>query len=326
MDIFGIGIGEILVILVIAMIAVGPERMVKFAADAGRFLRQFRAVSDEMTREFREAFTFEMLEDETAVLDDKPAEAKPAAGSTTATTGTRVPAPSAAKPASPSTAATPRPVGQGSPAPTPASIAAMQAAERDQAGSGDAQQEEAPTTNAPEPATAESADQVSAEQTPAEETVPEPVAPYVPEPEDLSDILGSAFAFAEPEQASEESEPVAAEPAFAQPAASQQPEAPSVPSVPEPAAAEEPVPDAPTVVAPAAEAVPDDPDADAQAEEPAAAEVAEPVAADDVARQDGDQEDDDSGLNAPIPSFGFEFSLDGADEATDDLDASRKEG
>ena len=72
--------------------------------------------------------------------------------------------------------------------------------------------------------------------------------------------------------------------------------------------------------------VPDDMDADAQAEEPAAAEVAEPVAADDVARQDGDQEDDDSGLNAPIPSFGFEFSLDGADEATDDLDASRKEG
>jgi sec-independent protein translocase protein TatB len=52
---FGIGTGELLLILVIAMLVVGPEKMVEFAGKAGRFIARFRAQSDGITREFRDA-------------------------------------------------------------------------------------------------------------------------------------------------------------------------------------------------------------------------------------------------------------------------------
>lgn len=57
---FGIGTGELLVILVIAMLAIGPERMVEFAGQLGRFIAKFRAETDTITKEFREAFTLEI--------------------------------------------------------------------------------------------------------------------------------------------------------------------------------------------------------------------------------------------------------------------------
>ena len=61
---FGIGTGEIILILVIAVLIVGPERMVVFARQAGRLLAQFRQQSDSMTKEFREALALEELEKE----------------------------------------------------------------------------------------------------------------------------------------------------------------------------------------------------------------------------------------------------------------------
>lgn len=52
---FGIGTGELLLILVIAVLVIGPEKMVEFAGKLGRFIAKFRQQSDEITREFREA-------------------------------------------------------------------------------------------------------------------------------------------------------------------------------------------------------------------------------------------------------------------------------
>ena len=42
---FDIGIGEILVIAVVALLVFGPERLPKAAADAGRMLRQARELA-----------------------------------------------------------------------------------------------------------------------------------------------------------------------------------------------------------------------------------------------------------------------------------------
>ncbi len=51
---FGIGTGELLLILVIAMVVFGPERMVELAGEIGRMLAKLREETDEVTREFRE--------------------------------------------------------------------------------------------------------------------------------------------------------------------------------------------------------------------------------------------------------------------------------
>lgn len=56
---FGIGTGELLLILIIAVLVVGPERMVQFAGQLGRWLAQFRQQTESVTKEFREAFSLE---------------------------------------------------------------------------------------------------------------------------------------------------------------------------------------------------------------------------------------------------------------------------
>ncbi|HTJ60397.1 MAG TPA: twin-arginine translocase TatA/TatE family subunit [Candidatus Saccharimonadales bacterium] len=45
---FGIGTGELLLLLVIALIVLGPERMPKLARDLGRAMAEFRKTSDEL--------------------------------------------------------------------------------------------------------------------------------------------------------------------------------------------------------------------------------------------------------------------------------------
>lgn len=52
---FGIGTGELLVILVIALLVLGPERMPKLARDVGRTLGDLRRTSDELREEFLNA-------------------------------------------------------------------------------------------------------------------------------------------------------------------------------------------------------------------------------------------------------------------------------
>ena len=52
---FGIGTGEILLLLLIALIVLGPERMPKLARDLGRAMAEFRKTSDELRAEFLNA-------------------------------------------------------------------------------------------------------------------------------------------------------------------------------------------------------------------------------------------------------------------------------
>jgi Tat protein translocase TatB subunit len=52
---FGIGTGEILLLLIIALIVLGPERMPKLARDLGRAVAEFRRTRDELRSEFLNA-------------------------------------------------------------------------------------------------------------------------------------------------------------------------------------------------------------------------------------------------------------------------------
>ena len=52
---FGIGTEELLLILVIALIVLGPERMPRVARDIGRVLGDLRRTSDELREEFLNA-------------------------------------------------------------------------------------------------------------------------------------------------------------------------------------------------------------------------------------------------------------------------------
>jgi Tat protein translocase TatB subunit len=52
---FGIGIGELMLLLVIALIVLGPERMPKVARDLGRVIGELRRTSDELREEFLNA-------------------------------------------------------------------------------------------------------------------------------------------------------------------------------------------------------------------------------------------------------------------------------
>jgi sec-independent protein translocase protein TatB len=52
---FGIGTGELLLLLVLALLVLGPERMPKLARDVGRTLGDLRKTSDELRAEFLSA-------------------------------------------------------------------------------------------------------------------------------------------------------------------------------------------------------------------------------------------------------------------------------
>lgn len=52
---FGIGLPELLVILVIALIVLGPEKMPQLARDVGRTVGDLRRTSDELREEFLNA-------------------------------------------------------------------------------------------------------------------------------------------------------------------------------------------------------------------------------------------------------------------------------
>lgn len=50
---FGIGTGELLALAVIALLVLGPEKLPKFAADAGRMLRQLRQMANNAKEDVR---------------------------------------------------------------------------------------------------------------------------------------------------------------------------------------------------------------------------------------------------------------------------------
>ncbi len=55
MDFLGIGLPELLVILVITLIVVGPRRLPEIAAQLARFIREFRSYTTNITREVTDA-------------------------------------------------------------------------------------------------------------------------------------------------------------------------------------------------------------------------------------------------------------------------------
>ena len=54
MEFLGIGPAELLVVLVLALLVVGPNRLPEMAAQLARFMRAFRRYSAHVTREFNE--------------------------------------------------------------------------------------------------------------------------------------------------------------------------------------------------------------------------------------------------------------------------------
>jgi sec-independent protein translocase protein TatB len=62
MEFLGVGPAELLVILVLAVLVVGPQRLPEFAAQLARFLRVFRRYTTRITQEFNE--TLHELENE----------------------------------------------------------------------------------------------------------------------------------------------------------------------------------------------------------------------------------------------------------------------
>ena len=80
---FGIGMPELVVIMVVALIVLGPKRLPEAAKGLGRALREFRRATSSLTEELNDAQI--MLDEETReaqrALHAKP---KPAASSETA--------------------------------------------------------------------------------------------------------------------------------------------------------------------------------------------------------------------------------------------------
>src|SRR3972149_4839856 len=55
MEVFGIGLPELLVILVLTLIVVGPQRLPEMAAQLGRLVRDFRRYTSELSRDITDA-------------------------------------------------------------------------------------------------------------------------------------------------------------------------------------------------------------------------------------------------------------------------------
>lgn len=65
---FDIGLGEMIALAVIALVVFGPERLPKYAAEAGRYLRSIRTMADKAKTELREAVGDEVAD---VALDPK---------------------------------------------------------------------------------------------------------------------------------------------------------------------------------------------------------------------------------------------------------------
>src|SRR5690348_14930620 len=48
---FGLGMGELIVIFIVALIVLGPARLPKLAQDLGKAIREFRKAADDMKQE-----------------------------------------------------------------------------------------------------------------------------------------------------------------------------------------------------------------------------------------------------------------------------------
>jgi len=67
---FGIGMPELIVILVIALIVIGPQKLPEIARSLGKGLAEFKRATEDMKRS---------IDDETAAMEEKEPDAKEAA-------------------------------------------------------------------------------------------------------------------------------------------------------------------------------------------------------------------------------------------------------
>ncbi len=51
---FGLGTGELLVVMVLALIFIGPEKLPGFATSIGKFVRQLKNTVDEIKTDLKE--------------------------------------------------------------------------------------------------------------------------------------------------------------------------------------------------------------------------------------------------------------------------------
>ncbi|HSA59012.1 MAG TPA: twin-arginine translocase TatA/TatE family subunit [bacterium] len=51
---FGLGSGELLIVLILAVIFIGPDKLPSLASKLGRFVRQVQRTVDEIKSEFKE--------------------------------------------------------------------------------------------------------------------------------------------------------------------------------------------------------------------------------------------------------------------------------
>ncbi|MFL6239544.1 MAG: sec-independent translocase [Actinomycetes bacterium] len=65
---FHVGLGEVLIIVVVALFVIGPTRLPKYAADAGRMLRQLRLLAKQASASVREELGPEFADVELADL------------------------------------------------------------------------------------------------------------------------------------------------------------------------------------------------------------------------------------------------------------------
>jgi Tat protein translocase TatB subunit len=84
---FGIGMPELLVILVVALVVLGPKRLPELARTLGKAMAEFRRQTADIMDDFQ---VQAMLEDETGRRPAKPAPAAP--GTASAAPGTPPPA------------------------------------------------------------------------------------------------------------------------------------------------------------------------------------------------------------------------------------------
>ena len=86
---FGIGMPELIVILVVALVVLGPKRLPELARTLGKAMAEFRRQTSDIMDDFQ---TQAMLDDEPARRPAKPAPAAPSAPAASPVSGTPPPA------------------------------------------------------------------------------------------------------------------------------------------------------------------------------------------------------------------------------------------
>jgi sec-independent protein translocase protein TatB len=70
LNLFGLSPGELLLILIVAMIVIGPEKLPETAASIGKWIREFRRVTNELTQQFAEDNPFTEIQRALSFTDE----------------------------------------------------------------------------------------------------------------------------------------------------------------------------------------------------------------------------------------------------------------